>query len=180
MQTTIPEVVGQGKDGFLRELAAKLTDLATTVASFAQSFTTKELIANITADTGTFRQLTATSTISDSGCFAQLCVGTVCVTKSQFMAVFGASALSQPAFASASAPASASASAAANDNQETTATSTPDAEPAADEPANAIDPTASSTPPATVEMDTSNQADDNPSPVEASPLPATEPTSAAQ
>ena len=62
----------------IKELAAKLTDLANTIATFAESFTTKELVAA----KGTFDSLTTD----------QLCVGQVCVTQSQFMAVFGAAA----------------------------------------------------------------------------------------
>ena len=61
---------------------------------------------------------------------------------------------------------------AANDNDPPA-----DAEPVADEPANAIGATASSTPPVAADTEASSPANDN----EASPpLPATEPSSAAQ
>jgi hypothetical protein len=60
-------------------------DLGTTVASFAEKVTTKEL----TFDRAFGHELTVD----------KLCVGAVCVTESQFLSVFGASASSQTASA---------------------------------------------------------------------------------
>jgi hypothetical protein len=43
----------------------------------------------VTATTGNFATLNASSTISDAGTFGKLCVGVVCITLDQFMSVFG-------------------------------------------------------------------------------------------
>jgi hypothetical protein len=160
----VPEVVGLDAEGrptnvdyakvvpllvnAIKDLASKLTDLASTVASFAQSFTTKELIAtNITAHRVTADELCAKD---DAGV-------PVCVTGIQLRSLLSGSVLGASA---------------ANDNDPPT-----EAEPPAEEPADAINATASSTPPVAADAETSSPANDN----EASTtLPATEPSSAAQ
>ena len=71
----------------LQKLIAKVTELADTVASFADHFTTKEL--------------TFTRATGDELHVNKLCVGSVCVTEAQFMQVFGVNSASQSVAASA-------------------------------------------------------------------------------
>jgi hypothetical protein len=112
VQAAIPEAVGQGKDGYLtlqdrpliaaainaiKELATKLTDLANTVASLAEKFTTKELVAT----NGNFHTLRSDTLSTD-----ELCVGSTCVTQQQFMAVFSAAAAAATPISVPSSPSS--------------------------------------------------------------------------
>ena len=120
-------------------LVGAVKELAATVHGFADRFVTRELVAtNVTADRGTFNEL---------------CVGKVCITESQFLSVFGASASQSAAAAGAAdthtsaatggAPEAAEAAASgppiidssgdnsATINASTTASSTPAASPAA-------------------------------------------------
>src|ERR1700687_3505257 len=46
---------------------------------------------NITANHGSFREITASSTVSDSGTFGKLCVDDLCVTRDQLAAILSAS-----------------------------------------------------------------------------------------
>ena len=105
MQSILPDLVSQGPDGYytmnyaglvtyivkaVQQLASQLSDLANTVASFADHFTTRELRA------------TGDEIDANTGKFHSLCVGNVCVTEAQFMQVFGSDAASQTAGAGAS------------------------------------------------------------------------------
>jgi hypothetical protein len=95
----LPDLVSKGPDGYytlnyagftpylvkaIQELSAKLDALATAVANFAQSFTTQVL----TAATGHFSN--------------ELCVGSTCVTPTQFQAMVAAAGQSQSASPSSS------------------------------------------------------------------------------
>ncbi len=66
----------------LQEIYTQITSLSETISGFAQQLITEEIIAV----NGSFETLRTT----------QLCVGSICITESQFMAVFGGTA-SQPA-----------------------------------------------------------------------------------
>ena len=62
----------------IKELSRKLTTLADTIASFAETFTTKEL---------SFERA-----VGDELTLNKLCLGQVCVTETEFMAVFSPAA----------------------------------------------------------------------------------------
>ncbi|RNJ51378.1 beta strand repeat-containing protein [Methylocystis hirsuta] len=91
VQAAIPEAVGSSTSGYLtlqdrpliaavvnaiKELSAKLDTLATHVSGFAESFTTKELVAT----NGRFDEVDART----------LCLDGVCITKDQLAAVLAA------------------------------------------------------------------------------------------
>lgn len=102
VENIAPELVVTNDDGYkavrygalpwlmleaLQELSAKINAILSQIAGFAEQFVTKELHAeNVRAN---------------SGHFNELCVGSVCVTESQFMHVFGGGASQSAAAAAA-------------------------------------------------------------------------------
>jgi hypothetical protein len=93
VQPIFPDLIAQGPDGYLtmnyagltpylvkavQQLMAQLSDLAATVANFADSFTTKEL---------TFTRATGDEVDANTVKSKTLCLGATCVTESQLAAV---------------------------------------------------------------------------------------------
>ena len=77
----------------IQQLAAKVSDLADTVAGFAEHFVTKDLVAtNITADQIHFNNAQGQKLSTQ-----QLCVGQTCVTESHLAAILAATGQSPAA-----------------------------------------------------------------------------------
>ena len=93
VQAVLPDLVSQGPDGYftmnyaglvtyivkaLQQFAAQLSELANTVASFADHFTTREL---------TFTRAQGDEIDTNTGKFRILCVEDLCVTRDQLAAL---------------------------------------------------------------------------------------------